>query len=40
MKRIGIGLFLCILLMGFFVLPASAESAASRVDTYCTVSAE
>ena len=23
---------------GLFVLPASAESAASRVDTYCTVS--
>ena len=40
MKRIGIGRFLCILLMGFFALPASAESAASRVDTYCTVSAE
>ena len=40
LKRIGIGLFLCVLLMGFFVLPASAESAASRVDIYCTVSAE
>ena len=40
MKRLGIGLFLCVLLMGFFALPASAESAASRVDIYCTVSAE
>ncbi|MGM9549790.1 MAG: DUF2207 family protein [Faecousia sp.] len=34
------GLFICVLLMGFLALPVSAESAASRVDSYCTVNSE
>ena len=40
MKRVWTGLLLCVLLIGFLALPASAESAASRVDIYCTVNAE
>ena len=40
MKRVLTALFVCVVLMGFFALPASAESAASKVESYCTVSAE
>ena len=40
MKRILTGLFLCCLLIGVLALPVSAESAASRVDVYCTVNSE
>lgn len=31
---------LILVLAGLFVLPASAENAAQRVDTYCTVNSE
>lgn len=40
MKRILPVLIACVLLMSMFVLPASAESAASRVDTYMTVNSQ
>ena len=40
MKRLLSLVFVCVLLMGVLVLPASAESAASTVDLYITVNAE
>ena len=40
MKRLLSLVFVCILLVGVLVLPASAESAASNVDLYITVNAE
>ena len=40
MKRIFAVLTVCILLMTALVIPASAESAASRVDLMCTVNSE
>lgn len=40
MKRALTMLIACVLLVGFLALPVSAESAASRVDTYCTVNSE
>ena len=40
MKRYLVMLLMCVLLMGMVVMPASAESTASRVDSYITVDAE
>lgn len=40
MKRLLAILTLCILLTGVICLPVSAESAASKVDLYCTVNSE
>ena len=40
MKRLLTLVFVCVLLVGVLVLPASAESAASAVDLYVTVNAE
>ena len=40
MRRLFALIFTCILLCGVMVLPASAESAASQVDLFCTVSEE
>ena len=40
MKRLLSLVFVCILLTGVLVMPASAESAASSVDLYVTVNAE
>ena len=40
MKRILTVLIGLILMVGLFVIPVSAESAASRVDLYCTVNSE
>ncbi len=40
MKRLFVVLTLCVLLSSVLCLPASAETAASKVDLYCTVNAE
>ena len=40
MRRLSALLLACVLLCGVIVLPASAESAASQVDLFCTVSEE
>lgn len=40
MKRLFALFTVCILLTGVLCLPASAESAASKVDLYCTVNSE
>ena len=40
MKRVLTMMIMCCLLVGVLALPVSAESAASRVDAYCTVNAE
>lgn len=40
MRRILVLIFACMLLLGVIVLPASAESAASRVDLLCTVNSD
>ena len=40
MKRILSGLLLCVLLLSVMVLPASAESNASRVDSYINVDSD
>lgn len=40
MKRILAMLFMCILMVGVIAMPVSAESAASKVETYCTVNSE
>ncbi len=40
MRRLLAIAFVCLALAGVLALPASAESAASRVDLYCTVNSE
>lgn len=40
MKRVLIVLSVCVLLMGVICIPASAESAASKVDLLCTVTSD
>ena len=40
MKRLAAMITLCILLVGVFCLPVSAESAATQVDMQCTVTSE
>ena len=40
MKRILAMLFMCVLMVGVIAMPVYAESAASKVETYCTVSSE
>lgn len=40
MRRVLLLLAVCVLLSGVIVLPASAESAASRVDLLCTVNSD
>ncbi len=40
MRRILVLISVCMLLFGVMVLPASAESAASRVDLLCTVNSD
>lgn len=40
MKRLFTRILFCVLILGLLVFPASAESAATSVDLYCTVNAE
>ena len=40
MKRIATMMIVCVLLLGIFVMPVSAESAASRIDTRMTVTSD
>ena len=40
MKRVLTILVLCVVLVGLIAMPVSAESTASKVDTYCTVNSQ
>jgi len=40
LKRIATMMIVCVLLLGIFVMPVSAESAASRIDTRMTVTSD